>query len=543
MSFNQGFITGIKSIENWNINSSSVTITSFIFNKNGKVSQRIQSLFGYKAVHYFSNTIKSAKSHSKIFPEEILNGTKTVRKYVDQEFIERTPMCSIEMLGSVIFDKDEPFTKEHKAYGPSIGKAFISIPYVLPGQEWQCYYRSLFENWRKEVDQTKPNFWSTFFYCPIFSVISCEKMRNHVVVTENSEVNVFLKMNLEVVEWYTNFAVKLSQPLRYHQIKNPQDNIELGVCLPIPYTSTDDDKQLANAMMMLDWIRYYSLIGFKVFVYDRDAMNSKIIYDLASKYPIVAENLVYYNFTLRGELDPTDRGLKYDNNEQLNGHLPVDEKKIQALSRLPYSRFLLQGIDKTQTLTHCRFEASSVYGIENVLVIDYDEFLYCPQAEANATAQRLQLKKVLIPLKRSGYDQVAMYQRFVANKTASVRDCLISQAKKNRSIFDCYGSYKYKIKIHYIKSFHFGHTCPLTGYHQACPMTNLPRAFDCICSSFLFKERVKKSCMFIHTSSKLQVFQNPKETYTDPVDLLAIQEQRNEISTLLDYPAYALNDP
>ena len=48
---------------------------------------------------------------------------------------------------------------------------------------------------------------------------------------------------------------------------------------------------------------------------------------------------------------------------------------------------LFAGHDKTQTFTHCRFEAKAVYGIDNVLVTDFDEFLFCPWAKPTAQAQ------------------------------------------------------------------------------------------------------------------------------------------------------------
>ena len=39
-------------------------------------------------------------------------------------------------------------------------------------------------------------------------------------------------------------------------------------------------------------------------------------------------------------------------------------------------------MDKDYTYTHCRFEANSLLGITNVLVADFDEFLFCPRGKA-----------------------------------------------------------------------------------------------------------------------------------------------------------------
>lgn len=35
--------------------------------------------------------------------------------------------------------------------------------------------------------------------------------------------------------------------------------------------------------------------------------------------------------------------------------------------------------DKVLSLTHCRFEAKALYGIDHVIVPDPDEFFYCPK--------------------------------------------------------------------------------------------------------------------------------------------------------------------
>ena len=43
--------------------------------------------------------------------------------------------------------------------------------------------------------------------------------------------------------------------------------------------------------------------------------------------------------------------------------------------------------DKTDTLTWCRFDARTQYGLTDILVVDYDEFIYCPRAKASFSAQ------------------------------------------------------------------------------------------------------------------------------------------------------------
>ena len=47
----------------------------------------------------------------------------------------------------------------------------------------------------------------------------------------------------------------------------------------------------------------------------------------------------------------------------------------------------IAGHDKTLTLTQCRFEARALFGIDRVLVADFDEFLYCPVVGPTASEQ------------------------------------------------------------------------------------------------------------------------------------------------------------
>jgi hypothetical protein len=50
-----------------------------------------------------------------------------------------------------------------------------------------------------------------------------------------------------------------------------------------------------------------------------------------------------------------------------------------------------------------------------------------------------------------------------------------------RSVFECFGGYGHYIGGHSIKSFHFGHYCPLTGYHNSCAQDSQPRSYNCHC--------------------------------------------------------------
>ena len=189
----------------------------------------------------------------------------------------------------------------------------------------------------------------------------------------------------------------------------------------------------------------------------------------------------------------------------------------------------------------------ALYGISRVLVLDFDEFIYCPTAPPYPHARALlqaqdkdskdkdrdkdkdkdkdkdskdkdkdkdkekdkergykpqaaigpvlastardlgrYINTVTATLQSQGLRQIMVQQRVTMNKTQSVRDCLVAQASASPplSLFSCYGGFKYERASHSIKSFHLGTTCPLTGYHQACPAPQTPRAYDCACPCF-----------------------------------------------------------
>ena len=194
----------------------------------------------------------------------------------------------------------------------------------------------------------------------------------------------------------------------------------------------------------------------------------------------------------------------------------------------------LQGDDKVLTLSHCRFEAKATHGIENIIVADFDEFIFCPQADLTAQSQYQQLAAEISIAVKSGIDQLAFPQLVPSNKTLSTRDCVIEKALSNDStIFDCYGSRQFPGAFHSIKSVHVGHKCPLTGYHQSCGTGEAPRAYDCICSTAR-KLDWQKTCNFIHFSSNNNVFgQQSKYKYSQDMISQKILPSVNEIGAIL----------
>lgn len=239
--------------------------------------------------------------------------------------------------------------------------------------------------------------------------------------TRKSIIPMNLEMNLvdqfdKPVTWTSYFEVDTTLPRRMkamHQLGRGQ---QVGVCLSLPYRTSDIDKINVNGALLHEWVRYYTKLGMTIFIYDRDGNHFPYISDLTGK------NLVYHNYTIRGLLEP-DAKFYFDNSESELGGVHAPNYR--------YHRWEAQGHDKSNTLTHCRFAAKSSYGIEDIIVADFDEFLYCPAGGPTAKGQRNMIHELLDSYRSNGIEQITIPQRILANKTESVRECMIDLIANN----------------------------------------------------------------------------------------------------------------
>lgn len=432
---------GSIDIQDMQLKPSSLSITGFLYNHDNRRSRWVDKVFGVESVYFYANQ-EPISSNKPVTKDELTNSSKNFKLFVNQDMITHNhPFCSMELLGAVpldIYGKDDqqPFSVDYKTIGVPAGNGEINVDEITRNVPIKCFYRAVFENWKPETDRSKPNFWSLFVYCPVFSKEICHYMNNHAIQT-NLKLQMNIKINLRTQVWENSFYVKLNQPFRLMEKAEEREDKQLhfGICLSIPYVSTDEEKYLANGIMLTEWIRYYSSLGMKVFIYDRDGGNEQFLDELVSKDQVSADHLVYYNYTIRGLLDPSTRNMQWDNNEMIGNLKP--NKTFQELgSRTILGRNNIQGVDKTQTLTKCRFDAKAVYGIENILVADFDEFLYCPPAKnISFAAQREFIHGLVHDMIKNNIDQITFIQRSPKKKVDDVRDCLIASSKKQKSFF------------------------------------------------------------------------------------------------------------
>jgi hypothetical protein len=317
---------------------------------------------------------------------------------------------------------------------------------------------------------------------------------------------------------------------------SPVSNI--AICLVVPYTSNDPEKREANGAMLYEWIRYHNKIGLKIIVYDRDRSNWQFIFNstfaraLGVNKPL---DLDYYGYTIRGLLDPAHAGFQYDNTE---ADVELKEKKLISERA---GRYQNQGHDKVLTLTQCRFEAKAIHNIDTVLVVDFDEFLYCPIAHPAPRAQGTFFHNFVQYHHGRGVEQVMLPQRLVSNTTASTRDCLVEKVKAGKSFFQCFAPFEFYMGGHSVKSLHIGHVCPVTGYHQACPGLDAPRALDCVCDNHMtrqnpwrpFQKNIKnRECAVVHLSTNKN---NYKKYKFKPHEIEQMRGEPSELYKVLFY--------
>ena len=546
---------------------SNLTLTSIIYNPTSHLSGWVDKIFGSKSIFHIKVSSSDILDETDLSAEEIIYRSEHFKSRFSLPHYAIWPSCSFELLGFVKVNESGYFNSKIRRE-VFVGDASLQIK--RKSVLWKCFYRVVFENWRKDTKNSEPNFWSVLIYCPAPNIQACrqlnrklsdEDIQNNGSPSLKSEdgiiaMQVPFKKNIIWKAYFSSkpFTIDDGQredvrdnslgmhlsPSRKNDLDSHNKNLRSipkevsqsgfhwkgeknilssAVCLSIPYTSTDIEKATANGAILLEWIRYYAVLGFKVLIYDRDGANSHHIfgskYGESQKIRIPKGRLVYHPYTIRGILDPSSKGLHYDNTETILQNEDGEDN-------LRLGRYESQGHDKVQTLTHCRFEAKALYGIENVLVVDFDEFLYCPVVAATAKAQSGWINQYFMHMKNLGVSQIEFTQRFVGNKTLSPRNCVIDKTKRGESIFDCFGTYFVYNGAHSIKSMHLDHSCPLTGYHAACPSNTIPRSHDCLCTSILMKSnnwkpyehRKGRECAVVHLSTNNDNYNNELYKFT-----------------------------
>jgi hypothetical protein len=173
--------------------------------------------------------------------------------------------------------------------------------------------------------------------------------------------------------------------------------------------------------------------------------------------------------------------------------------------------------DKIITYTQCRHDAYSLWDIENVLVVDFDEFVVCPDAAGltgagtggsgqplTAMGQRKYLRELVTAETAKNSTAIVLFQRVPVNTTSMGQlNCMYDKIKRGESIFNCYGGFFNIAQGHSIKSFYLGYKYPLTSYHQGFNNHNELRLYDFGDGIY---DNVWDRCGLMHLSTSQWIF-------------------------------------
>jgi hypothetical protein len=264
-----GHLMATSSLQRIVVDTKGLSVTSFKFNEKNKYSSWVDNLLGYKGIVRAWGSISSIESRISYFNSEFKLPSYSV-----------WPPCSIEILGYIKLDMDEPlkFPTLEKVRDFHVSRnATLNITMNTKKIEtWQCFYRLMKEEWRGS-DQYRP----TFFFCPAPAQFgSCNQVLDAV-----SEV---ITVQLHHLTLSTSFSANLKRrPQQQQDIAttgdtagaSPQEKkLDLAVCLTLPYTSPKPAFNEANVYILKAWIQHYSQLGFLVLIYDKGGLHRDVVF-------------------------------------------------------------------------------------------------------------------------------------------------------------------------------------------------------------------------------------------------------------------------
>jgi hypothetical protein len=530
-----------------------LTVTSYKFNPTAIKADYVDKLLGRESVFYYTSRDDDDDLHiaKPLSADEIRNRSEPIQRAMGALFPKGMldAECSMDVLAYALVDKHYPFLLSNKHKRPAMGLGELTFSAEGDADAalttWSCSFRGTYDNWRSgEYAYTAPNYWPVFIHC----FPNSDRRDNHSCSSfaeefrkESRAVDLSLTIHLPSVSWQTHFTAKRNSllhsvlrpntshsgkdhtyytspvplPASTHSRRKSFDPQDMAVCTCIPYETSDAHKVDVMGEMLREWVRYYANLGIRTFIYDRGGnkahylykgilgVNETLNFDQRDVVKI-ERNMVYYNYTI---LDLLTRKLaraheKYDNVEGVSAAL------------LKYDN------DHTLTLTHCRFDAKARYGIDRVMVLDFDEFFYCPGGGRVPLQQAAFQKTYLDQLRKEGLDQVAFPQRTVANKThlepalCAEQAVLALRTNSSASILDCFASTRFNVDDFAPKSIHLSHICPLTTDHHATPLSCCPRMYDCLGKSIFDEEG--PICSMVHLTLRESDYKKPYNNHFDP---------------------------
>ena len=419
----------------------------------------------------------------------------------DYRYIEGLPStCFIELFGVI------PKTSIEKGHG-----LLVDSEVDLTENEWICLF---VHSWvRRESLVAYDTMRPLFVICAPNStnVTHSGNICNDTYV--GRRVNFTLKLNVSLNREPNNFktmksSFTLKSPMSI-QFANNTTSYEVGVVAIAPYL----DWNLDASILISNWIFHHTNLGFKVIFYDRNGTYrdevEDSIYRYSSRYcedksdicrrtqEQLTRQLTYHPYTLREMIGYEDRSQR---------HARTDQDKALTYS---HGRFEYQ-----QRWFEAQKEESDMYGgIKSLLVIDFDEFVYCPSTSTSIANQYAEILKTVKRTKHSLVADEIVFGRFAVNNVSNLSECLSRRYEERVSIFPCYGTWKTGARHSTFKSMHHSFACPSTDFHFACTgVCTCRRKGQGNCALFHFrplysghtgfkKENAKREVLYVTKSS------------------------------------------
>lgn len=476
------------------MNQDTMSISSLHFRTNNKAPMWVDHLLGAKSVFWQMDEMSRERKILNTLDE----GRESILSHAaSPPAVSMTPSCSLELLGFVRVDAAEPFLLQDKHRHPSLGTGKLLLG--SNNSSWSCYYRATYDNWRMtEYVGKDPFYWPVFFYCPASSALAChrdviDKMDRKRELNLSLYLNVTTRMGKKE-DWSVNLTM-IMNPRIWDPPEAMQTVPDLAVCSSMPYRSNQPAKQESIHAILLEWIRYHTALDIRTVLYDAtgsqfDAMQRSAYYQKQAIPPAtlrrIWERFEYHDYSILSLLYPQLRNMTYDNLDGLNSVImKLDD-------------------DHTYTLTHCRFDVEARHGIQNILVADFDEFLYFPHAGSHGRLQAHYLRESLLhEAKRRSFDQILLWQFLLGSRLPQddVAECVAREAKGESqapSIYNCFAFFSaYASSVQLYKSIHLTKACPFNTDHHACTTTTMSRMedYDCLCDT-----KAVFQCVLVHLS-------------------------------------------
>jgi hypothetical protein len=320
--------------------------------------------------------------------------------------------------------------------------------------DFRCIFRDIRESWRATRDLEV-----LAFYCPISEKTTCAQLLREEPLPLRLQFD-----GMSLSNWSTDFI--LNPRFRGPNVFKSEENrlADVAVCAVRPYASSDLASSRAWEAMFSEWIHHYTKLGVRIFVYERpEFSHANTFQDLKS--------VTFYNFTMFTAVL-----------ESLNKQIRFSSETLRFLPENAHRNHMND--DKVATLTHCRFEIRALYGIDNVMALDFDEFLYDSNRLPTYADQIKGIETALRLMKNNHIEQNTFDQKLPCllseENESSFKNCISSKTphpdskmalastgkRKKESILACFGPMSKSAPN--TKSIQVGFACPILGFHHSC---------------------------------------------------------------------------